>query len=504
MMVRSTKVFILCVAAVAQALLIGGLLPPQVLSAQTASAQDPRVACAADVQKLCSNVPQGGGRIIACLKQHKDEVSQGCKQAIISTMQRSGGGGGSTAGPAPASAEQPETGTTVSAPPGPAVQPDTGSTVKSPPSPAAQRQSHSSTTTASGAAQRYFLMKQVKIIDQGLGQGRPAYDLMIPTTWQFKGWVNINATDGGCFADWFAVVGDAKSSDNSVEMQILPQSTWQYIDDPAGQQQMQMQNRKDAQFGMKPCPVRAPIQAADFLRQDMIAKYRKSATLVSVEAFPELDQIVRHRLGLPPTGVAGGGAGAIRTNAARARVTFTDEKGQPMEEWTAAAIVVRAFPVGGHTAYDWHAVMVMSFRAPKGKLDSNDRLFKLMASTIRPEPEWQKWSNGIIAGLYQKKQEELAKQAAMIAAFRQHVADTINGVVANSEAGANHAVYGESQILRGVQTFRDPSTGSTFELSNQFDHAWLNGSNEYVMSDDPTFNPNGNLTGNWSELQVVR
>jgi hypothetical protein len=146
----------------------------------------------------------------------------------------------------------------------------------------------------------------------------------------------------------------------------------------------------------------------------------------------------------------------------------------------------------------------MDFRAPKGKLDSNDRLFKLMASTIRPEPEWQKWSNGIIAGLYQKKQEELAKQAAMIAAFRQHVADTINGVVANSEAGANHAAYGESQIIRSVQTFRDPSTGSTFELSNQFDHAWLNGSNQYVMSDDPTFNPNGNLTGNWTELQVVR
>ena len=46
--------------------------------------------------------------------------------------------------------------------------------------------------------------------------------------------------------------------------------------------------------------------------------------------------------------------------------------------------------------------------------------------------------------------------------------------------------------------------GATFELSNQYDHAWLNGSNEYVMSDDPNFNPNGNLSGNWTQLQVVR
>ena len=39
------------------------------------------------------------------------------------------------------------------------------------------------------------------------------------------------------------------------------------MDDPAGQRQMQMQNQKDAQSGMKPCPVRAPIKAEEFLRQ---------------------------------------------------------------------------------------------------------------------------------------------------------------------------------------------------------------------------------------------
>jgi hypothetical protein len=78
-------------------------------------------------------------------------------------------------------------------------------------------------------------MKQVQLIDQGLGQGRPAYDLMIPKDWQFKGWVNVGVAEGGCFADWFSVVGDAKSADNSIELQILPKYTWQYIDDPAGQ-----------------------------------------------------------------------------------------------------------------------------------------------------------------------------------------------------------------------------------------------------------------------------
>jgi len=98
----------------------------------------------------------------------------------------------------------------------------------------------------------------------------------------------------------------------------------------------------------------------------------------------------------------------------------------------------------------------------------------------------------------------IARAAAIIAAFQQHVADTINEVTANQIRGANQSAAGMSQIIRGVQTFRNPATGGTFELSNQFDHAWLNGSNEYIMSDDPNFNPNGTLNGNWTSLQPVR
>src|SRR5580658_6679626 len=40
-----------------------------------------RAACAEDAQKLCATVPPGGGRIIACLKEHKDSLSDRCKQA---------------------------------------------------------------------------------------------------------------------------------------------------------------------------------------------------------------------------------------------------------------------------------------------------------------------------------------------------------------------------------------------------------------------------------------
>ena len=37
--------------------------------------------CKADVARLCPGVQMGGGRIIACLKEHKMEVSVGCAKA---------------------------------------------------------------------------------------------------------------------------------------------------------------------------------------------------------------------------------------------------------------------------------------------------------------------------------------------------------------------------------------------------------------------------------------
>jgi hypothetical protein len=510
MMPKHVRILFLFVAATLFVTFSGELLYAQSSDAQGA-ANDVRAACAGDVLKLCANVPSGGGRILACLKQHQDQVSDGCKQAVAKAMGQANGGAG--AAPATSPATSPTSSPTPSPVTSPGTAPATGAQPSTSPAPNAaptavpkNSQPSAPTTTSpstkSSSSQHYFVMKQVQLIDQGLGQGRPAYDLMIPKDWQFKGWVNVGVAEGGCFADWFSVVGDAKSADGSVELQMLPKYTWQYMDDPAGQRQMQQRNAFDAKFKIKPCPVRAPVEAGEFLRRDLIEKYRKGKTVVAVEPFPELDQLVRYRIGLPPPG---GDVNGIHTEAARARLSFDDDKGQPVEEWVTAEIIVRKIPMGRGAAYDWHAVNVMFFRTPKGQLDANDRLFKLIASTIRPEPEWQKWSNGVIADLYKKKQEEAAKQQEIIRDFQQKVVDTINGVVAYQQSGSMQSANGASQLIREVQTFRDPTTGSTFELSNKYDNAWRDPNSQYyVMSDDANFNPNGKLDGNWTQLQLVR
>jgi hypothetical protein len=66
--------------AIASALSLGALVSaaPSALAQQGAA----KKYCKADVARLCPGVQMGGGRIIACLKEHKEEVSIGCGKAI--------------------------------------------------------------------------------------------------------------------------------------------------------------------------------------------------------------------------------------------------------------------------------------------------------------------------------------------------------------------------------------------------------------------------------------
>ena len=41
-----------------------------------------RQACMEDVRTLCSDAQPGGGKLMQCLKTHKDQVSAGCKSAF--------------------------------------------------------------------------------------------------------------------------------------------------------------------------------------------------------------------------------------------------------------------------------------------------------------------------------------------------------------------------------------------------------------------------------------
>jgi len=300
------------------------------------------------------------------------------------------------------------------------------------------------------------------------------------------------------------VNGVVKTSDGAYGMVLIPQSTFRYAEDPAIRQQWEQRDRFDEKYKLKGCPIVAPMRAADFIRNNLVWKFHKDKPQVTSEPFPELEQLVRAELGLGRQS-GGAGPGATRVEAARVRTSTTSPKGAAIDEWWSAVIVVRTLPVGGRgTGYDWHAEQITVFQTPSGKLDGYDKLYRVMATSIRLDPQFVSSTTAMINKLYVTWAQEMQKQNAIVAAFQQHVIETLQGVTANQQRGSMVAAYGADQLVRGVQTFRDPSTGRTVELSNLYDHAWANGNDQYIVTDDPNFNPNGRMNGNWGELQLVR
>jgi hypothetical protein len=82
-MKSSALIFSLCLAAMAHS--VRADQPPATPSPEAIN--EARAACANDIQSLCSGVQPGGGRILACLKEHQDKVSDGCKKAVQKATQ---------------------------------------------------------------------------------------------------------------------------------------------------------------------------------------------------------------------------------------------------------------------------------------------------------------------------------------------------------------------------------------------------------------------------------
>lgn len=65
---------------------------------------NPMGACKPDVEKLCSDVQRGGGRVLACLKQNADQLSDACKDSLLKMRRKTHSAAGQTpAEPSPPS-----------------------------------------------------------------------------------------------------------------------------------------------------------------------------------------------------------------------------------------------------------------------------------------------------------------------------------------------------------------------------------------------------------------
>jgi hypothetical protein len=178
-------------------------------SAQFAQAQDQpslaaiRAACAEDAQKLCPGVQPGGGRIVACLKEHKDSLSDRCKQAAGLAANASGssapGAPAATSGSSAATADSPATSSSSVA------RPSVSAATETKPAPASKAASSKSAPAKSNVAKGDSATKREKFVERVIADsehnGMRAATIHLPEKWNFEskiewhyGWIEYPIT----------------------------------------------------------------------------------------------------------------------------------------------------------------------------------------------------------------------------------------------------------------------------------------------------------------------
>lgn len=351
-----------------------------------------------------------------------------------------------------------------------------------------------------------YRMKLVRIVDQrSFGQPMTALTLLIPSDWQFQGQV-VYGEGTGCHANLVRLAFRAASPDGRLGVDLIPGNTWQWSDDPPTVNMMRRLNLQAAQIGRRGCDIMPTMGAVAYLQQVVLPAVRRGARVIGSEPMPDAArQLQAEAQQRQQVAAQSGMREMVRTDVSRVRIGYA-LSGQSQEEWFTAMITSVAVSGpnghGGQTLYYSNSAdHVFAMHAPQGELDANDRLFQLILSTVRIDPQWESRVLMVVAQMMAKDASSAAARSAIIAQAGQEQASILHQGFENGVNSREHSMEGWDQYMRGVETYRNPNTGDTVELSNQFGQAWAGPDNQYILSDSPNFDPNSLHQGNYTHLQ---
>jgi hypothetical protein len=366
---------------------------------------------------------------------------------------------------------------------------------------------------ASSAAPGYLRMKLARVVDpRGFEKPLTALTLLVPVDWTLEGEVAYDPKNA-CTATLARVAFRASSPDGRTAVELFPSAAWGWSDDTLTRQFLEQDRQAKARFGMKACEVGPPVAAKDYLVRRLLPRARSGARVLSTDVDPEAArgaaEMVRQ---LEADAAQAGLQVRLRADTARVRVAW-DRGGLPEEEWLTGVAFSRGMmaptldpmtgQMGQALSYVCGADFLYGLSAPAGSLEANERLFRAIVASVRVDPEWQARVQQVQASIQAAEIKGAADRSRIIARSAEETHQIVAGTYQRRQESLDRTSERWSQAMRGVETFRNPSTGETVELSSRYGNAWTNGMNEYLLSDSPTFDPGTVSRESWTRLQAV-
>lgn len=434
---------------------------------------------------------------MACLKEHKDSLSDQCKKAAGLAAEP-----GSSSAP-PSAASSPASSPSAAGPSAPAA----ATPAKPVPAPKA--------STAKGASAKgteKFVERVITDTDHG---GMRAATMHLPEKWHFEsklewhyGWVEYP----------LSFSSHAENPDNAEAYFQYPLLRFDHTEVAARLKQYDRSKPGTGErlpTGALSSPPQPPMQAlATFIK-----KTRTNAAnfkWLGQQDLPDLAKALRLDPSPNQHGVA-------------IKIGY-DLNGQPVEEAFFGVYYISQGSNAGVNAgmikqTNWGFVALQSFRAPAATLDKRMPMFCVIARSMYVNPRWARLSKAIndkmVADFNQKLKEgydelraaqaiveqTMRQQSALLANFnKQEEAFRSSGGVDDSylrDGGARSAADHWDDVIRGVDTLNDPNGGTT-QLSNLGQYHFTDGFGNYRTTDDPNYTPEkAGEVGSWTQMTTA-
>jgi len=460
-----------------------------------------RAACADDARKLCEGVQPGGGRIVTCLKEHKDSLSDRCKQAA-----------GLAANPGSSPAPSAASGSPSAAAVSPATS--SGSVPRPGISPAATATQTTPATISSAAAKEKFV---ARVIADTEHEGMRAATIHVPEKWHFESKIEWHYNWVEYPLSYSAHAENPDNAEAYFQYPLLRLESTEVA--PQFKQYDKSRNLPPGSrlpTGALSSPPQPPMQAmAAFIQKTRpnVANLK----WIGQQDLPDLAKVLKLDPSPNQHGVA-------------IKIAY-DLNGQPVEE---AFFGVYYISQGANAKVNagmikqthWGFQALQSMRAPAGTFDKRMPMFCVIAKSMYVNPQWVRLSKAInekmLADFNQKlkqgydqlraaqaiMEQTMRDQAAFQANFDKQEAAFRNSPGINDNFlrdGPRGAADHWSDLIRGVDTVNDPSTGGTTQLSNLGQYHFTDGFGNYRTTDDPNYTPEkAGEVGSWQLMTAAQ
>jgi hypothetical protein len=351
---------------------------------------------------------------------------------------------------------------------------------------------------------RFIKLKQVKIYDyNGFAQPEVAYTFLLPEGWKTSGGIKWNG-NAKCITEYVTNRLHAESPDGKLSFDMFPIKTYEWMNDETALQMAEYSRQTPGQG----CMLHQPMNASQFISEVFIPEIRPGAQKIKIVKTSGAANAAREKSSREIKEMLQSYNVDLKTDAVIATIRYKDQN-SVRNEWITTSIIQYSYSLPSamnygsyYTYFTTTADDIMSFSAPEGELEKNEKLFSTIMASFHLNPVWERAINNFFNNMANIQLKGAMDRSRIWSNAMNEIGNMQYQSWQQREQSQDKIAQNWSQYMRGVETYFDPNTNTSVELSSGYNQAWSDNNGNYILSEDPNFNPNEYFTKeNWGLLK---